>query len=221
MRASLPVDTHHPIFESGAEEKHIDYAASYTHDWNELDISFHAFHGTSREPAFVVNPAGTHLLPAYSIISQAGTGLRYTTGQWTWKFEGLVREGQGKFFQAYIAGLHYIFSNFLGSDADLGLMAEYSYDNRNAAGGFTSFDKDMFSGSWISLHDEHKTVLSATSTVDVDTQESFLNFQMNSHITGDTEIEFMGRVFTNVPVDGEIYPAKRDDHIQLRLIRHF
>ncbi len=222
IRAPLPVDADHPVFRGSASEKRVDFAGRYSHTFdNNLDFGIYYFHGVGREAASALNSAVTRILPVYSVINQVGTGIKYTHGQWTWKFEGLAREGQGKNFTAFVGGPNYTIPNVFNSGIDLGLMAEYSHDNRDAQGGFTAFDDDIFSGFWLNFNDKHKSFLCATSTIDKDSGETFLNLKFNSYLTETVETEFLGRIFSNAKPSGEIYPAEQDDYVQIRLIKHF
>ena len=76
-RSALPVDTDDATYESGAEDKHIDYAVRYTHVLGDWDIGAQFFYGTGREPHFTVSPNNTRLIPNYDIITQFGTGGRW------------------------------------------------------------------------------------------------------------------------------------------------
>lgn len=221
IRHPLPVDVDNPIYESSAEEKHVDFAGRYSHSVNGWDASLYYFHGTGRDPSSALNSTGTALLPIYSIINQVGTGLRYTNNGWCWKFEGIVREGQGKTLEAYVTGVDYTFNEALGSKASLGLMAEYAFDNRELEAGFTAFDENAFAGFWIGFNDERKSLITATANVDKDSHEILFNIQASTYVTDSVQIEFLGRAFSNARIDDEIYPAEKDDYIQFRLIQNF
>ena len=109
FRAPLPVDTKNARFESGAAEKHIDFAARWSHYIGEWDMGLSYFHGTGREPVLAPNQGGTRLIPFYEIINQIGLDLQYTRGAWLWKLEAIAREGQGDTFGAAIGGFEYTF----------------------------------------------------------------------------------------------------------------
>ena len=48
LRFVLPIDDDDAIYESGSEEKHVDFAARYTHYIGDWDIGAHLFYGTGR-----------------------------------------------------------------------------------------------------------------------------------------------------------------------------
>ena len=53
LRFPLPVDTDHAIYESDAEERHVDWAIRWSHTLGDFDIGAAHFYGTSREPGLV------------------------------------------------------------------------------------------------------------------------------------------------------------------------
>ena len=112
LRAPLVVDEDEAEYESSAEEWHTDFAARYSHYIGDWDIGLSYFYGTGREPTLIVNTEGTRLVPHYDIINQAGVDIQYTREEWLWKFEGIVREGQGDTFAATVFGFEYTFFQF-------------------------------------------------------------------------------------------------------------
>ena len=89
FRPPLPVDTDNPIYESSAEDRHVDVAFRYSHFVGDLDIGVHVFDGTSREPRFMVAPEADRLLPVYDQMTQYGVDLQYTRDAWLWKLEAI------------------------------------------------------------------------------------------------------------------------------------
>lgn len=157
LRDTRVIETSRAKYESDLEEWRPDVALRYAHYIDELDIGLSLFHGTGREPG-VVEDAGTdRLVPRYSIISQAGVDLQYTTDAWLWKFEGIVREGQGDVFGAAVAGVEYTFFQINETDADLGLLAEGLYDGRDDDVFATSLENDVFLGARLTLNDVQDT----------------------------------------------------------------
>ncbi len=128
LRFSLPVDTDAAEFESSAKEWHVDHALRYSHFSGEWDFGAYVFYGTGREPRFLPNASVTRLTPFYDIITQGGLDVRYTHDAWLWKFEGIVRDGQGPTFGAAVGGFEYTVFQILETSADLGLLFEYHYD---------------------------------------------------------------------------------------------
>ena len=134
LRAPLVVNADQALYESNAEERHIDWAGRWSNAIGDWDLGAHAFYGTAREPRLlfgeIVAPGSVpELIPFYEVISQFGVDVQYTHNAWLYKLEGLVREGQGETFGASVAGVEYTLYQVAGA-ADLGLIAELHWDGR-------------------------------------------------------------------------------------------
>ena len=173
LRSALVVRENNVEYESGAEEWHTDAALRYSHYAGNWDIGLSYFYGTGREPTLLPNQAGTRLIPHYDIINQGGLDLQYTLDAWLWKFEGIVREGQGDTFAATVAGFEYTFFQAFESDADLGVLAEHLYDGRDETGApQTVLENDLFVGLRYTFNDVQDTNILAGAITDLE-DESF------------------------------------------------
>src|SRR5262249_48821857 len=133
LRTALPplrVDNDRAVYESGRGRGHIDWAARWSRTFGEWDVGLSHFYGTSREPRLLPDVGGKALVPHYDLIHQTGLDAQWTKGKWLWKLEAIRRSGQGAGFTALTGGFEYTLSNFAGSRADVGLIAEYLYDQR-------------------------------------------------------------------------------------------
>ena len=72
------------------------------------------------------------------------------------KLEAITRSGDDfKRFEAMVAGLEYTIYQVADTDADLGFIAEYNYDNRGTNTPQTIFQKDAFiGGRWVANDSE-------------------------------------------------------------------
>ncbi|PCJ57356.1 MAG: hypothetical protein COA73_10910, partial [Candidatus Hydrogenedentota bacterium] len=91
LRPMLPIDNRRALYESGAEEAHVDWAARYSHSLGGWDFGLSHFIGTSREPRFMLRADGMRLVPFYDQINQTGLDVQWTRGSWLWKWESIVR----------------------------------------------------------------------------------------------------------------------------------
>jgi hypothetical protein len=217
FRTPLPVDTSNPLYESGDEDSHVDFAFRYSHYVGDLDIGLHVFDGTSREPGFVLAPEGNRLLPVYEQMRQVGVDLQYTHDAWLWKFEALGRNASSDSFFAAVGGFEYTFYGVRESSADIGLLVEYLYDDRSANAPPTAFDNDLFVGSRLALNDADDTSVLAGVVLDLDTREFFLNIEAERRINDHLSAEIRLRAFMNSDPGGSLYAFEQDDYIQLRL----
>jgi hypothetical protein len=221
LRLPLPIDTDHPIFESGAGRERIDGALRYSHYFGDWDVGAHLFHGTGREPSFVLDPAGTRLLPFYQVTTQVGVDVQYTREAWLWKFEGLVREGQGDTFGALVGGFEYTFYQVGKSAADVGLLVEYLYDGRDETAPPTLFDDDLFVGSRLAVNDTQDTQLLVGVAVDRNDGSLFGLIEAERRIGQNYKIELESRLFANVDPGNLLTTFKQDSLVTLRVSRYF
>ncbi len=221
FRSALPVDTSRAVYESGDNDSHIDYAARYSHSMGEWDIGFSYFYGTSREPRFVLDPSSMMLLPYYDLIRQAGADIQYTHDAWLWKFEGIVRQGQGKTFFASVAGFEYTFYQITGSNKDLGMLLEYLYDDRDSTAPATDFDDDVFLGVRLAFNDTQDTSVLAGVVMDTDGKDRVFNIEAERRITDHLKAELRARFISNTDVGSLAHAIHKDDYVQLQLQYYF
>lgn len=217
----LVVDTDDPRFESGANEKHTDLAARYSHYVGDVDVGVYWFSGTSREPRLLPNDLGTALVPVYDQIDQLGLDLQYTNDAWLWKLEAMVRDGVDDTFAAAVAGLEYTIFQITEGGADLGLLVEYQHDDRAASEPLSIADNDVFLGTRLALNDAQDTSLLAGVVVDTETSETFVNIEAERRFGNNYVIELRARALTGAQPDEPTYTFSRDDYFQLQIARYF
>ena len=217
FRSPLPVDTDNAIYESSADENHVDFALRYSHFFGDVDIGASLFEGTSREPRFLLAPDGEHLLPVYDQMTQFGVDLQYTHDAWLWKLETIYRDSRSDSFAAAVGGFEYTFYGVKDSSADVGILLEYLHDGRNPNAPPTAFDNDLFIGSRLALNDASDTSVLAGIAADLNTHELFFNVEAERRIGNNLSIELRLRAFMNADPDELLYAFENDDYLQLRL----
>lgn len=222
LRAPLEVVEHEAEYESSAEQWHTDFAARYSHYLGNWDIGVSYFYGTGREPTLVSNTTNTRLIPYYSIIHQFGIDLQYTHEEWLWKFEGIIREGQGDTFAASVAGFEYTLFQFLDSHADLGLLLEHLYDGRDRLGvPVTALENDLFLGMRYTFNDIQDTSLLAGTIIDLEDESYSVRVEAERRIGDALKIELESQLFTNSRDNSATSPLKDDDFAVIRLSQFF
>lgn len=222
LRAALIVDEDEAEYESSAEHWHTDFSARYSHYLGDWDIGLSYFHGTGREPTLIANNNGTRLIPHYDIINQLGVDLQYTNEEWLWKFEGIVREGQGDTFVASVFGFEYTFFQFRDSDADFGVLLEHLYDDRDDIDTpITTLENDVFIGVRYTFNDIQDTNLLAGSIFDLEDESYSVRLEAERRIGDSLKVELEGQLFTNTRDDSLTAAFKDDDFVVLRLSQFF
>ncbi|MEM8916527.1 MAG: hypothetical protein AAGC83_11855 [Pseudomonadota bacterium] len=221
LRGGLTVDEDASTFESGLGGGHPDVALRYNHFLGNWDVGAHVFYGHGREPTLTPNEAGTQLEPSYDLITQGGVDLQYTTDAWLWKFEGLVREGQGDTFGAMVGGFEYTEFQVFDTDADLGLLAEYLYDGRDDDAPLTTFQNDLFFGARVTLNDIEDTALLAGAVVDLEYGSVSGRLEAERRFGDSWKGEIEVQIFGHVAEDDPGRAFENDSFALLRLTRFF
>lgn len=221
FRSPLIVDTTRASYQSAEEDNHIDYALRYSHTLGNWDMGVSYFYGTSREPRLTLDIPSMQLLPQYDLIRQWGTDIQYTRDAWLWKFEAIVRQGQGKTFLASAAGFEYTFYQVAGSARDLGVLLEYLYDERDANAPATDMDDDIFAGFRLAFNDTDDTSILAGVLMDRDGNDRFFNLEAERRITDHLKIELRARLISNTKTTSLLHAINKDDYLQVQLQYHF
>ena len=224
LRTQPGVDGSLAEYESGAGRYHIDWALRWFHTLGAWDIGLSHFVGTSREPRLVPRErAGdVALAPFYPQIDQTGLDLQMTGEAWLWKLETVTRGGFGDRYVALTAGFERTLVGVLGSNGDLGLLAEYLYDSRGrGASSTTPFQNDVFFGARFVLNDVKGTEVLAGAIVDVETQATLLSIEGSRRFGDAWSAELRGRAFVSSRGGDPLSAFRRDHYIELSLTRHF
>ncbi len=220
LRAALPVDTSQPIYDTDLEAWHPDLAVRWAHTLGDWDIGLAHFSGVSREPrllpGFDTNQ-NVVLIPHYDVIHQTSLDLQVTMGSWLIKLEALTRAGHGRRFAALVTGFEYTFYGLAGSSIDLGVLAEYLYDDRSRNAPLTPSADDFFVGVRLGFNDTQDTNLLTGAIVDRKTQATLFSVELQRRLGDRLTLELETRFFLNISESDGLFSLRRDDYIQLRL----
>ena len=218
------IDTGLTRYESSQEQRHIDYAARWSHYLGDWDFGLGYFHGTSRDPTFLptLNADGEVVIaPLYEIIDQFSLDLQATLGDWLWKLEAIHRSGQGRRnYAAATGGFEYTFIGIFDSSYDLGLIGEFLWDERGDEAP-TLFNNDTMLGARFTLNDADSSELLLGVIVDNTDQSRMLNIEGSRRIGQRWKLSIEARAFANTPPDSLLYGMRKDDYLQFELARYF
>lgn len=224
LRSEPPVDTDHPLYDTGAEEWTPSFALRYAGVFGGVDLGLSAFHGLSRDPAYSYD--GATLRPVYERITQAGFDVQYTSGATLWKAEGLYRWGQRNLafeeqdFAALTGGLEHTLYGIADSEADLGLIAEYAWDSRGDKA-LTVFQNDLILGTRLTLNDTRDTAVLLTGAVDTTNGGVTLRLEAERRLTAHWKAEIEGSVFLNQDRSGLGGAFADDSFLRVTLVYSF
>jgi hypothetical protein len=236
LRLSVPIDTDRASYESGAEQARIDAAVRWTHNLGPVEFGVYHFSGTSRDPQLVpaFTPSGLVLRPHYQVIDQTGLDAQVILGDWAWKLEAISNSGFDDRYTAINGGFERTLVGFMGGRADLGVVAEYMFDDRDEAAVTTLFEHDLALGTRWSLNDVADTQALLGVIWDVETDEYVFKVEGSRRLGETWTVLLEGRVFGGADDPDPLAPLQslldsenksaflqRDDFLQLELTRYF
>lgn len=224
LSGPFKVATDNSVFESDKADEHIDYAVRWSSTYDDWDVGVSAFQGTSREPRLVVGVIDTEtvLLPYYDQIKQLGLDLQYTGENTLWKLESIVRSGNDDDFFAAVGGFEYTFYGIFDSVIDVGVIAEYLYDDRDELlSPATNLDDDIAIGVRMAFNDTQDSQLLLVAVVDNKSQTTFINLEAERRISNSWKLSIEGSFFTNVETNDPLFFIHNDDHITASLGFYF
>lgn len=223
LRTQPVVDVHHPLYESDRGVRHIDWALRWGHSTGEWDIGLSHFSGTSREPRLVPTlRAGTLpiLQPYYGQIDQTGLDLQATLDAWLWKLECISRGTDQGRYTALAGGFEYTLYGIGDGDTDLGLLAEYLFDDRGNRA-TTPFQNDLFIGARLTLNDAQSSELLAGLIFDLDGDTRFYSLEASRRIGQDWKLALEARGVAGTSPNDPLAFLRRDAYVQAELAWYF
>jgi len=218
------VDTRQPaLYEDHREQRHLDWAARWSHSFSGWDMGVSHFAGTGRDPRFVpaTDAAGEPVLrPYYELIRQTGLDVQATLGNWLWKLEAIRRASHTETYSAAAGGVEYTLYSVFESVADLGLIAEYLYDSRGKLA-LTSFEDDITLGLRLVFNDLSSTELLFAVIADRDSSARVYSLEASRRLTDHLKVSLDVRVFSGQRPTELLYTLRNDDYAQLQLAYYF
>jgi len=222
LNGGFVVDNDRALYESSSEQSHVDFAARYSHTVGDWGLGFSWFSGTSREPDLLRFADFTtgRTTPFYPQIDQFSTDIQLTTGGWLLKLEAIQRNHDDSFYQDFAAatiGAEYTLVGLFSSVYDLGLLAEYSWDERDEQAS-SLFQNDAFVGARLAFNDVSDSQLLLGLSNDLDNSDSRAVFveastRLGSVITMNIEL----RYFDSETPSDPLFLLEDDSFIQIGL----
>jgi len=234
-RLGIPINSDNPQYESGAENKHIDFAIRYSHFIGDWEFGLAHFSGTAREPRFIAtsvdnNGTPTLIAPLYEQINQTSLDLQATLGSWLLKFESYIRSGQGDTYTAAAGGFEYTFVGVFGSWADIGLISEYLYDSRGDEVqiidptnpvALSPFQNDLTIGLRLTLNDAQSTELLVSVIEDLDSDGRIYNVEASRRIGDSWTLSIEARGVNDILPSSALASFRKDNRLRTTLTYFF
>ena len=225
-RPALPIiiDPDTVLYESKDEDQHIDYALRWSHSIGLLDIGLSQFHGTNRTPILLPKSELFGNRPIfqafYEIIDQTGIDAQVTTEAWLWKLESIHRRSVRQSFTAAAAGFEYTFVGVFDSAANIGMIAEYLYDDRGVNSG-EPFQDDLMLGFRLTLNDENSTEMLLGSIRDLEFNTTTFRIETSRRIGEHYRISLEANFYENITNDPFFSGIQDEEFVMLELGYYF
>lgn len=225
LRPSYPIVNDEEIYVGSADEDHMDVALRYFGIVGDFDIGLSWFRGVSREPSFfpravavsrVPRPGDLELVPVYELITQVAADIQLTRGPFLWKLEALRRRADMDDFFAMVAGLEYTFYG-VNRGWDLGVLAEYLYDERHPLLMPTPFEDDVYVGMRLALNDLDSTSILAGAIVDTDSDERFFSLELETRLADGWTLNLEVRAISGSIGETFDFGIGRDDYLSVTI----
>ncbi|MDE1461501.1 hypothetical protein [Spartinivicinus poritis] len=220
---SLPIKVNNAEYQSSAEQQHVDFVLRWSHTIEDWDIGTYYFHGTSRDPDLVVKFNGLgnpELVPFYPQMKQFGVDIQATLGAWLWKLEAIYRDSTESYWST-IAGFEYTFVGVLNSNWDIGVLAEYQYDQRGTAAPIPH-QNDLFLGGRFVVNDVAGTEILMGAVKDLNWHHSYSGLvEASTRLSNQLKLSLEAYFFASNNIRDANYPFRNDDYIQVGLKYYF
>ncbi len=219
LRTHPRVDVDQAVYESGDEERHIDYAVRWVHSVDVWDLGLSYFYGTSRDPSFAsgVDAGELVLIPEYKLIRQVGVDAQATLDTWLWKLEAIHRVDKDESYGALTAGFEYSFYGVFDSAYDLGMIYEYLYDSRGDEA-ITPFANDSMLGMRLAFNDEASSDVLLGVIVDHDAGGSAINLESSRRFGEHWKLNVKARGYVGVDKTNPLYHFRKDGYAEIEWV---
>ncbi len=223
LRGPLLIDSDQAQYESPDKDRHMDWAVRWSHYIGNLDIGLSHFSGTGRAPTLELglNTQGQPvLIPRYDLLQQTGLSLQALSGSWTWKLETVSAVQLKKRHLAMTGGFEYTHVGLFGSQMDLGMLAEYLYDDRGISAP-TPFANDLMVGvRWV-INDVQSSEILVGMIHDMDGSANSINIEASRRLGQNWKLALEYRGNNVVEATDRLYPIRMDDYLQIELLHYF
>ncbi|WP_462164959.1 hypothetical protein [Pseudoalteromonas xiamenensis] len=197
FRTLYPIDKQATTYEATNNKDRIDLAVRYSRTIESWDFAVSHFSGTARTPVLEERPDidGIKYAPHYPLLEQTGFVSQYVQGDWLWKVELISAQQQNQRFTASTFGFEYTQVGVFSSQADLGWLVEYSFDDRGTNGP-SSFEHDWFAGWRLSANDPQSSEALLGLLWDPASGEKSVSIEASTRLGNDIKIAFEMRSYS-------------------------
>jgi len=224
---NFTIDEDHPQYQDEKKQKHVDYAVRWVKSIGDWDLGLSQFYGTSRDPSFNgvgFGPGGIVVAPYYALIHQTGFEAQATLEDLLLKLEVISRRLPETRYTAATLGMEQTFVGIMKSVVDMGLVVEYSFDDRSFSANEREpsiFANDLVMGTRFTFNDVDSSDLLALVMLDLDGRGKGFILEGSRRVEEAWKATVQARYITDVKENDILYPTRKDGHIQMELQYYF
>ena len=220
-RSPIVIDTNNTLYESNERSKHVDFAGRVSFAIDQWDVGAHVFHGTARPPLFRFNPASESVVPYYYQHTQLGLDIQATLESWLLKAEIVHRSGDEFINHAsVVSGFEYSFYDIRETGADLGIVAEWLYDDRGKEAD-QPFQNDLLIGLRLALNDEQSLEGLLGVIADMDEGGQLITLEGSRRFGSNFKASVQMSIFQNVEDDPAFADFDAEDNLEFEISYFF
>lgn len=224
LKPAYDIDAGLATYESSRGKHHVDLAARYSQTLGQWDIGISHFNGTGREPLLlpvIVPGKPVVLAPYYEQIRQTGIDAQMTADGLLVKLEAIRHSSRAQpTYRSAVAGLEYTLVGVFGSAADVGLLAEYLYDERGERASMP-FPKDLFLAVRYVANDVAQTTYLLGTYINQSTHAASYRFEMATRLKDGLTLSLEGQAFSRETRRDLFYSYRDDSYLTLKLKHSF
>ncbi len=206
-------------FESEMDEWQPTFALRWAHFIGDADIGLHYFYGNAREPLILFSPQGEFSLQ-YPVVHQVGIDYQHIVKNVLFKIESIYRSGNFDDIFAITGGVEYTFGNINKKGLDIGVLAEYVYDNRGV-NIFSSLNNDVFVATRLAFNNVTGIEILYGVFQDISKSTMLMRLEGSTRIGENFKITATGQGFFKVDETELVYLFRKDSFFELACIRYF
>ena len=137
------------------------------------------------------------------------------------KFESIYRTAKEQQFLAMDAGIEFTFSNVDNNGFDVGVLAEYLYDERREWA-LSGLQDDIFYGSRLAFNDSQDTSVIVGGIHDFQTSSNLFSIEASRRFKNNILVSLEGRIFSGVS-DKELFLFffKQDSYFKISVSKYY
>lgn len=201
------------------------FASRWAWSQGNFDSHVYYFRGLDRES--VLTPRLQTFAPPIALeasrklIRQWGWDLQMPLDNWLIKSEVIYRSGYSRSFAAAVLGAEYAMNGFMGSVADVAVMAEYQADPRPADAPLAPMNHAWFGGVRVALNDPASSEFKLGLLRDVATPAYIWRGDFSRRLQEHWTLSGSFNLFRKVAAEQALRGYAADSYLELLLKYHF